>query len=289
MPKTVLITGTSNGFGNDIAKTLATAGHRIFATMRDMGGRHRDAAKELQAKGIETLELDVTSNASVDATFRTLAEKTGGKLDVLINNAGMASAGLSETFTPEQVRDMFDVNVFGVQRVIRAALPEMQKNKSGLIVNIGSILGRVTIPFLGLYGASKHAVEAMTDSYRYELSQLGVDVVLIQPGPYPTKLYTAIQKPSDAGRADRYGDVAALPDKFAEFLQGVFSGANAPDPHDVATALVKLIETPAGQRPDRVIVGAAFGADFANSAIQPIQSKLISGVGFDHLSKLKVV
>ena len=289
MSKIILITGTSNGFGNDVAKTLGAAGHRVFATMRDIDGRHRDAAKALQSRGIETLELDVTSNASVEAAFRNLAEKTGGKLDVLINNAGMASAGLSETFTPEQVRDMFDVNVFGVQRVIRAALPEMQKNKSGLIVNIGSILGRVTIPFLGLYGASKHAVEAMTDSYRYELSQLGIDVVLIQPGPYPTGLYTAIQAPADAGRADRYGDVAALPGKFAEFLQGVFSGANAPDPHDVATALVRLIETPAGQRSDRVIVGAAFGADFANSAIQPIQGQLISGVGFDHLSKLNVV
>lgn len=289
MPKTILITGTSNGFGNDVAKTLAAAGHHVFATMRDMGRRHRDTAKELQSKGIETLELDVTNDTSVDAAFKRLAEKTGGKLDVLINNAGMASAGISETFTPEQVRDMFDVNVFGIQRVIRAALPGMRKNKSGLIINIGSILGRVTIPFLGLYGASKHAVEAMTDSYRYELSQLGIDVVLIQPGPYPTKLYTAIQKPSDAGRADRYGDVAALPGKFAEFLQGVFSGANTPDPHDVATALARLIDTPAGDRPERVVVGLAFGADAANAAIQPIHGQVISGVGLEHLSKLKVV
>ena len=106
MSKIILITGTSNGFGNDVAKTLGAAGHRVFATMRDMDGRHRDAAKGLQSRGIETLELDVTSNASVEAAFRNLAEKTGGKLDVLINNAGMASAGLSETFTPEQVRDM---------------------------------------------------------------------------------------------------------------------------------------------------------------------------------------
>jgi NAD(P)-dependent dehydrogenase (short-subunit alcohol dehydrogenase family) len=288
MPKTVLITGTSNGFGNDVAKTLAAAGHLVFATMRDMHGRHSDAAEELRSRGITTLQLDVTSNSSVDAAFKALLDKTGGTLDVLVNNAGMAAAGLSETFTPEQVRDMFEVNVFGVQRVIRAALPGIQKSRSGLIVNIGSILGRVTIPFLGLYGASKHAVEAMTDSYRYELSQLGIDVVLVQPGPYPTKLYTAIQRPSDAGRAVKYGEVAALPGKFAEYLQGVFSGADAPDPHDVAEAIVKLVATPNGERPHRVVVGAPFGADTANSAIEPIQGQLITGIGFDHLAKLKV-
>jgi NAD(P)-dependent dehydrogenase (short-subunit alcohol dehydrogenase family) len=288
MSKTILITGTSNGFGNDVARTLAAAGHRVFATMRDMNGRHRDAAKALQSAGIETLELDVTDNASVDAAFRELSAKTGGKLDVLINNAGVASGGLSETFTPEQLRDLFEVNVFGVQRVIRAALPDMRKNKSGLIINVGSILGRLTLPFYGLYGASKHAVEAMTDGYRYELSQLGIDVVLVQPGPYPTGLWTSVQKPADPGRAETYGEVAALPGKFVEFLGSVFSGSNAPDPHDTATTIAKLVETPHGERPDRVIVGLAFGADAANAAIQPLQAQVISGVGMDQLAKLKV-
>jgi NAD(P)-dependent dehydrogenase (short-subunit alcohol dehydrogenase family) len=271
MPKTVLVTGTSNGFGNDVAKTLAAAGHRVFASMREIGGRHRDTAKELQSKGIETLELDVTNNRSVDAAFKSLFEKTDGKLDVLVNNAGIASGGLSETFSPEQLRDMFEVNVFGVQRVIRAALPEMQRSRSGLIINLGSILGRLTLPFYGLYGASKHAVEAMTESYRYELSQLGIDVVLVQPGPFPTNLWAAIQKPSDPGRADKYGEVAALPGKFVEFLQGVFTGAEAPDPHDTAKTIAKLVDTPAGERPHRVVVGLAFGADAANAAIRPIQ------------------
>jgi NAD(P)-dependent dehydrogenase (short-subunit alcohol dehydrogenase family) len=288
MSKTILITGTSNGFGNDIAKTLAAAGHRVFATMRDVNGRHRDTAKELQSHGIATLELDVTDNASVDAAFKALFEKTGGELDVVINNAGLASGGVSETFTPEQVRDLFEVNVFGVQRVMRAALPEMRKNKSGLIINVGSILGRVTIPFFGFYGASKYALEAIHDSYRHELSQLGIDMVLIQPGPYPTKLYTAIQKPADAGRAEQYGDIAELPVKFGEFLHGMFSSDGAPDPHDVAKAIAAVIDTPAGQRSDRVVVGLPFGADAANSAIQPIQGQLITGLGFEHLSKLKV-
>lgn len=288
MSKTVLITGTSAGFGKDAAETLAEAGHHVFATMRDVSGRSRAAAEELRSRGIDVLELDVTNDASVDAAFKALSKKTGGKLDVLINNAGLYVAGLSETYTPEQVRDMFDVNIFGIQRVMRAALPEMRKKKSGLIINMGSILGRVTIPFVGLYGASKHAVEAMTESYRYELSQLGIDVVLVQPSAYPTKLYAATQQASDASRAEEYGDIAALPGAFAQFLQGVFNGANPPDPHDVSKTLVELIATPGGKRPARVVVGAPFGADAVNSAVEPIQAQLISGIGFDNLSKLNV-
>src|SRR5579871_1910927 len=189
MSKTILITGTSTGFGKDAALTLAAAGHHVFATMRAADSGNRGAADELRAKGIDVVELDVTRDASVDAAFSALYQKTGGKLDVLINNAGAFIGGLSETYTPGQVSAMFEVNVFGVQRVTRAALPQMRRSKSGLIINIGSILGRVTLPFFGLYGATKFAVEALTESYRYELSQLGVDVVLVQPGPFPTELY----------------------------------------------------------------------------------------------------
>ena len=288
MNKTVLITGTSTGFGKDAASALAEAGHHVFATMRDVNGHSRAAAQELRSNGITVLELDVTSEASVEAAFNELARKGAGKLDVLINNAGLFAAGLSETYTPEQMREMFDVNVFGIQRVTRAALPQMRKRKSGLIINIGSILGRVTIPFIGLYGASKHAVEAMTETYRYELSQLGIDVVLVQPSAYPTKLYAATQPAADASRASEYGDIAALPGAFAQFLQGVFNGANPPDPHEVSRTLVELIATPSGKRPARVVVGAPYGADAVNSAVQPIQAELIAGIGFDSLSRLSV-
>jgi NADP-dependent 3-hydroxy acid dehydrogenase YdfG len=289
MSKTILITGTSNGFGKDAAKTLADAGHRIFATMRDLNGHNRAAAEELRTRGIEVLELDVTNDASVGAAFKTLYSKTGNELDVLINNAGMFAQGISETYTADQVRDMFEVNVFGIQRVTRAALPEMRKRKSGLVINIGSILGRVTIPFTGLYGASKHAIEALTEGYRYELSQLGIDVVLVQPSAYPTGLYSVTQQAGDAGRATEYGEVAALPQAFVEFLKGVFSGADAPDSHDVAKALVALIGTPAGERPDRVIVGAGYGADAVNAAVKPIQAQMISAIGFSKLEKLNVL
>ncbi|MBV8115807.1 MAG: SDR family oxidoreductase [Silvibacterium sp.] len=287
MSKTILITGASNGFGNDIAKTLAGAGHKVFATMREVNSRHAKATQELNSLGIETIELDVTDQASVDSAFKALFTKTGGKLDVLINNAGIAAGGIQESFTPEQTRAMFDVNVFGIQRVTRGALPAMHKVKAGLIINIGSILGRVTLPFFALYGASKHAVEALTDGYRFELSQQGIDVVLVQPGPYPTNLYSAVQRPADAARADIYGDVAQLLPGFEAYLGGLFASAEAPNPHDVAKAIVEVLATPAGQRPARVVVGLPFGSDQANISIKPIQDQLVNAIGMGHLLTLK--
>src|SRR6185369_7702056 len=109
-----------------------------------------------------------------------------GTIDVLVNNAGIGSAGVTEAFTAEQATAIFDTNVIGLLRATRAVLPSMRQQRDGLIINIGSILGRVTFPFFGIYGASKFAVEALTDGFRYELSQLGIDVVLVQPSAYPT-------------------------------------------------------------------------------------------------------
>lgn len=286
MQKTILITGTSNGFGKDAALTLTAAGHRVFATMRDAEGRNRAAAQALRAKGIAVVELDVTDDASVAAAFEAVLAQAGGRLDVLVNNAGLMIQGISEAITADQTRAMFDVNVFGIQRTTRAALPAMRRAGTGLIVNIGSILGRVTIPFVGLYGATKYAVEAMTESYRYELSQLGIDVVLVQPSAYPTNLY-AHQAPADGGRAPEYGAVAEVPKAFVAFLQGVFEGADAPDPHDVAQALATLVDTPAGQRPERVVVGNPFGASEVNTVVKPIQGQLIAGIGMSGLATLK--
>ncbi|MDE1991754.1 MAG: SDR family oxidoreductase [Rhizobiaceae bacterium] len=287
MSKIVLVTGTSSGFGKDTALTLKAAGHQVFATMRGINGKHAEVARELQSKGIELIELDVTSDESVEAAFKTLFEKTGGKLDVLINNAGLMVQGISEAITTEQTHQMFNVNVLGIQRTMRAALPQLRKNGSGLIINIGSILGRVTIPFLGLYGATKFAVDALTESYRYELSQLGIDVVLVQPSAYPTNLYAEIGA-ADTGREGEYGEVAEIPKAFTAFISSVFSGADAPNPHDVPEEIVKLIATPAGQRPARVVVGNGFGADAVNEAVAPIQSGMINGIGMAALETLKI-
>lgn len=287
MTKTILITGASSGFGRDTAETLAAAGNKVFAGVRNIAGRNRAVADALRQKGIESVELDVTSEPSVTATIAALLAKSGGKLDVVINNAGIASAGVSEGFTPEQVRDLFEVNVFGVQRVLRATLPTLRAKGDGLVINIGSILGRVTFPFFSLYGASKFAVEALTDSYRYELSQLGVDVVLVQPSAYPTNMYTAAQQPADAQRGAAYGEIGAIPGKMFETFMGIFASKNAPNPHDVGEAIAKLVATRKGKRPERVVVGQAYGADAVNAAVAPIQRKVIEGLGLGALATIK--
>ena len=176
------------------------------------------------------LALDVTSDAEVEDATKSLLARSGGKLDVVINNAGIFSNGVSESFTTGQLRDLFEVNVIGVQRLMRATLPTLRAQRNGLVVNIGSILGRVTFPFLGLYGASKSALEALTDSYRYELSQLGIDVVLVQPSAYPTNLFAAGQKPGDAHTGTAYGEIGTIPGKMLETFMGIFAAPNGPEP-----------------------------------------------------------
>jgi len=288
MGKTILITGASSGFGRLTAEILSNSEHKVFAGFRSTDGRKKQVADELREKNIEILKLDVTDQDSVDSAIAQLLEKSNNELDVVVNNAGMASAGISEAFTPEQVRQLFEVNVFGVQRVLRATLPVLRAKRRGLVINVGSILGRITLPFFGLYGASKYAVEAMSDSYRYELSQLGVDVVLVQPSAYPTNMYAAAQQPADEELRKTYGEVAEVPDKILKTFVTLFQGENGPNPQDVATAIDKIVSTPAGNRPDRVVVGLPFGSDAVNKAVAPIQRGVIENLGLRDLTKLKI-
>jgi NAD(P)-dependent dehydrogenase (short-subunit alcohol dehydrogenase family) len=288
MEKTILVTGASSGFGRLTAETLSKSGHKVFAGFHSAEGARKQIADELKAENIEVLKVDVTDQAGVDKAIVQLLEKSGNKLDVVVNNAGMASAGLSEGFTAEQARDLFEVNVFGVQRVMRATLPVLRAKRAGLVINVGSILGRVTLPFFGLYGASKYAVEAMTDSYRYELSQLGVDVVLVQPSAYPTNMYAAAQKPANGELVKSYGETGEVPGKILKTFMTLFQGENAPNPQDVATAIDKIVAMPAGSRPDRVVVGLPFGSDAVNTAVAPIQRGVIESLGLGDLTKLKI-
>jgi NAD(P)-dependent dehydrogenase (short-subunit alcohol dehydrogenase family) len=282
MPKTILITGASSGFGRDTAQTLAQAGHRVFASMLDIDGRNRAHADALRARGIGTVEIDVTDEASVERGVQAVLAQAG-QLDVLINNAGIGSAGVSEAFTTEQLRALLDVNVLGIQRMLRAVLPAFRRQGDGLVVNIGSILGRVTFPFFGLYGASKFAVEALTESYRYELSPLGVDVVLMQPSNYPTNIFASAQLPEDTARSGSYGEVGAIPGKMVETLMDLFKSDNAPDPHDVAEAIAQIVQMPKGSRPARVVVGQSFGTDVINAQATTVQAQLLEGLGLTFL------
>jgi len=286
MTKTVLVTGASTGFGRDTAETLSRSGHRVFAAMRDITGRNRAHAIALRSQHIDVVELDVTDDGSVDRAVASVL-KVAGRIDVLVNNAGIAAAGVSEAFTPDQAKVLFNTNVLGVLRTTRAVLPSMRAAADGLIANIGSVLGRVTFPFFGIYGASKFAVEALTDGFRYELSQLGIDVVLVQPSAYPTNMYASILQPADAARAGAYGATGEIPGKmFANFTE-MFASPGAPNSHEVATAVAALIAEAKGKRPARTVVGQPFGADAVNTATAPLQQGVVDALGLGHLATLK--
>src|SRR4026207_1730022 len=217
MSKTILITGASSGFGRDTAETLHRAGHTVYASMRGVQGKNRDAAEALRKLGVKTMELDVRDDASANAGVETVLAEAS-KIDVLVNNAGIGSAGVTEAFTTEQAKAIFDTNVIGLLRVTRAGLPPTRQQHEGLIINIGSIFGRVTFPFLGIYGASKFAVEALTDSLRYEVSQPGSEVVEGEPSPYPTNFLANIQTPAGTEVTKAYGEVGHIPDAMFKSL-----------------------------------------------------------------------
>ena len=285
MSKTILITGCSSGFGRDTAETLHRAGHTVYASLRDAQGKNRAAAEALRELGIKTVELDVCDDASVDAGVKDVLVEAG-EIDVLVNNAGIASAGVTEAFTAEQAKAIFDTNVIGLLRVTRAVLPSMRHQHDGLVINIGSVLGRVTFPFLGIYGASKFAVEALTDSLRYEVSQLGVEVVEVQPSAYPTNFLSSMQTPAGIEVTESYGEVGHIPDAMVTSLTSTFEGKDAPNPHDVAKAIVKLVGQAKGSRAVRTVVGAPFGSDKANEDVAPVQAEVVEALGLSHLGKV---
>jgi len=253
--------------------------------MRRAQGKNREAAEALRNLGIKTVELDVSDDASVEAGVKqVLAE--AGKIDVLVNNAGIMSVGVTEAFTAEQAKVVFDTNVIGLLRVTRAVLPSMRQKRDGLIINIGSILGRVTFPFVGIYGASKMAVEALTDSLRYEVSQLGVEVVEVQPSGYPTNLFANVQTPAGTEVTKSYGEVGQIPDAMLQTFASTFEGEGAPNPHDIAEAVAKLVGQVRGSRATRTVVGAAYGSDKANEDIAAVQAKVVEALGLSHLDKI---
>jgi NAD(P)-dependent dehydrogenase (short-subunit alcohol dehydrogenase family) len=189
--KSFLITGASSGFGNLGAPHYARLGARVFATMRNLP---RPEAEELvriareEKLDLHVLPLDVLSEDQVNAAVAEAEKRNGGALDVLVNNAAVFIGGPIEVHDMEAVKHAFDTNLFGFQRTARAVLPAMRAKKSGLIVNVSSQQGRVIMPSMGFYSPTKFAVEAMSEQLAYELAPHGIEVVIIQPGGFPTKI-----------------------------------------------------------------------------------------------------
>ena len=169
----------------------------------------------------------------------------------MVNNAGVSYSGPLEAFTLEQVQQQFATNVFSVLRVNRAVLPQMRKQGSGLLLQIGSIAGRLAFPFLGLYGATKFALEGLTESYRYELAPFGIDAAIIEPGTYPTTISANRQTAADGERFALYQ--TAL-EAFGTPFYAENRSATPPDPQEVADAVAHVIAQPAGERPLRTVV-----------------------------------
>lgn len=190
IPKVVLITGTSSGFGLLTTVHLASKGHKVYATMRDL--RKKDfLRKEVQDAGGEVtiLPLDVTHNESINNVVKEIASDHG-YLDVVVNNAGYGVGGFFEDLTEEEIRQLMDVNFFGVQNVTRAVIPLMRSRRKGTIINISSVSGLNGSPCFGAYNASKWALEGFSESLHHELKLFDINVCLIEPGTYKTKIFS---------------------------------------------------------------------------------------------------
>ena len=284
----VLITGASSGFGRLIAETLARKNYQVFATMRNVKGRNAPAAREIaelaerESLSLQTLELDVTDDLSVEsAVSKTVLQC--GRIDVLVNNAGFGIMDLAETVTMAQAQRQFDTNFFGVLRMNRAVLPVMKRQGSGLLLHVSSGGGRLAIPGMGLYCASKFALEALAEVYRYELASMGIDSVLIEPGAFATPIMGKLEPGEDPGRRAGYGQMADVPEKIKARI-----GGSRGNPQEIADAVLRIIETPAGQRQMRYRVGPGGpGVERINALTDEVQAEVLEAFGITAVAKFK--
>lgn len=288
-PQTVvLVTGTSTGFGRLIAETLARRKFQVFATMRNLKSRNATAAREIaelasrESLSLQTLELDVTDDDSVDRAASKIVLQCG-RIDVLVNNAGFGIMDLAESVPMPQARRQFDTNFFGVHRMNRAVLPTMKRQGSGLLLHVSSGGGRLAIPGMGLYCASKFAMEALAEVYRYELAALGIDSVIIEPGAYATPIIQKLEQGEDPGRKAGYGEMAQVPGRLKAKI-----GGSRGNPQEIADAVLQIIETPAGQRQLRYRLGPGGpGVQRINALTDEVQAQMLEAFGITEETKFK--
>lgn len=255
----ILVTGTSSGFGRLGVEYYARQGAKVFATMRHVPRVEADELRDLAASDgldLSVIEIDVTSDEQVAAGVAEALAANQGKLDVLVNNAGISVGGPVEVQDMQATDLIFNTNVYGCHRMARAVLPSMRANGGGQIFNVSSQLGRLIVPGIGMYSATKFALEAMSEQMAYELVPHGVDVTIIQPGGYPTKIWSNSNKNSAALKARSSEDLlAAYPALTAGM--GQRTGGGTTDPMDVPRAIAEIIAMPKGTRPLRKAVHPA--------------------------------
>lgn len=290
MQKHVLITGCSSGFGALIARSLLSSGHHVIASLREASGRNAPQAEVLQNFAqsqnqgqLDVLEMDVSQDASVQSAIQQ-AYTLCPQLDLVINNAGVGAGGLSEGFSAAQMQALFDVNVFGVQRVMQAVLPQMRQAQQGLIINISSTSGRLVLPLSGPYTASKFALEALSESYRYELVGSGVDVCLIEPAGFSTRFIANMQSPEKqpSGYQPQIQQQAEQMQAQIQKQNQTGQAAAGPNPKLVSEAVLKLMDMPAGQRPLRTLVDPSGNQamHILNRVHAEVQAKFLHHYGY---------
>jgi NAD(P)-dependent dehydrogenase (short-subunit alcohol dehydrogenase family) len=278
-----------------MGRALADAGHSVFASMRDVGGRNHVRAEIVreyaQTRGLDfqPLELDVSDEASIAAAVEEILRQKG-KIDVLIHNAGHMTFGPTEAFLPEQLAELYDVNVVGTQRVNRAVLPHMRTRRSGLVVWVSSSSTRGgTPPYLGPYFAAKAAMDSLAVSYAAELIRWGIETSIIVPGVFTsgTNHFQNAGAPRDPGRSREYssGPYRGIEDQIQEGLRSMVPPQV--DAALVAQAVVKVLAAPQGTRPFRVHVDPANdGAEAVSEVADTIRLEFLKRLGLEDLTVL---
>ena len=292
MKSVVVITGASSGFGALTARELAKAGHTVYAGMRETTGRNAPQVEEVRRFATENhadlraVEMDVQSQDSVDKSLQTIVAEQG-RLDVVIHNAGHMVFGPAESFTPEQLAQLYDINVLSTQRVNRAALPVLRKQGTGLVLWIGSTSTRGgTPPYLAPYFAAKAGMDAMAVSYAGELARWNIETSIIVPGAYTsgTNHFAHAGHPNDKERLAEYdqGPTAGLDKEIMAGLQSV--SPEGADVIEVAQAIVQVVDMPFGTRPFRVHIDPADdGAQVVNAVADRIRVEFLRSIGLKDL------
>lgn len=284
----VFITGIAGGFGLPTARALMAQGHTVAGSVRSRSGRKADTVAALEAEGAQIVEMDVTETASAEAGVAEAITALDG-LDVLFNNAGIGAYGIQELMSPEDMTRVFDVNVTGVQRVMRAALPHFRAQRQGTILYTSSLIGRIATPFYGTYSASKWALEAIVECYRTELSGFGIESCIIEPGAMPTAFFDGMVMPNDPAREAGYGDFAAVPALSAQGLAQMLDATPDQRPERIAEAVVALLALPFGQKPFRAVVdhtGVGPEIERYNTALHDVTRTVLTRFGIADMLRL---